>query len=179
MMIEISMIRDLVAIFGVIAGFTYYVLTVQNTRKNQQHQLETRQAQLLMQIYGTLYTEDTWKNYLESFYETKFSDFQDFQEKYGRDNPDFYSKILSVWWSYNTVGGLLRQGLLNGENVSELMGTMIERQWEKWGDIIRELRVDLGSPTTFIEFEYLYNQMKKIRTSEHEAERLRAIVENK
>ena len=47
----VSMIRDLVAIFGVIAGFTYYVLTVKNTRKNQQLQLETRQAQLFMQIF--------------------------------------------------------------------------------------------------------------------------------
>jgi len=47
-MIELSTIRDLVAIFGVIAGFSYYVLTVRATRKNQQQQLETRQAQLFM-----------------------------------------------------------------------------------------------------------------------------------
>lgn len=43
-MIELSTIQDLVAIFGVIAGFNYYVLTVQNQRK-------ARQAQLFIQIY--------------------------------------------------------------------------------------------------------------------------------
>jgi hypothetical protein len=48
-MIEISMVRDLVAIFGVLAGFTYYVLTVRNSQKMQKMQLETRQAQLFMQ----------------------------------------------------------------------------------------------------------------------------------
>ena len=31
-MIELSTIRDLVAIFGVVAGFSYYVLTVRNAR---------------------------------------------------------------------------------------------------------------------------------------------------
>jgi len=38
-MIELSVIRDLVAIFGVIAGFSYYVLTVRNTRKAHELQV--------------------------------------------------------------------------------------------------------------------------------------------
>jgi len=29
-MIELSVVRDLVAIFGVMAGFTYYAVTVRN-----------------------------------------------------------------------------------------------------------------------------------------------------
>jgi len=32
-MIDVSVIRDLVAIFGVIAGFSYYVITVRNTNR--------------------------------------------------------------------------------------------------------------------------------------------------
>ena len=32
-MIELSVFRDLVAIFGVIGGFSYYFLTVQNANK--------------------------------------------------------------------------------------------------------------------------------------------------
>jgi len=34
-MIELSIIRDLVAIFGVIAGFTYYVMTVRQTEQEE------------------------------------------------------------------------------------------------------------------------------------------------
>ena len=49
-MVELSVVRDLGAIFGVIAGFTCYVLTVKNKQENQRQQLETRQAQLYMQI---------------------------------------------------------------------------------------------------------------------------------
>ena len=43
-MIEISAVRDLVAIFGVLAGFAYYIVTVQNANK-------VRKTQLLMEIY--------------------------------------------------------------------------------------------------------------------------------
>jgi hypothetical protein len=32
-LVELSTIRDLVAIFGVVAGFSYYVLTVRNAKK--------------------------------------------------------------------------------------------------------------------------------------------------
>jgi sensor domain CHASE-containing protein len=41
-MIELSVIRDLVAIFGVIAGFSYYVLTVRANQKNQELTLKAQ-----------------------------------------------------------------------------------------------------------------------------------------
>ena len=47
-MVDLAMlqvVRDLVAIFGVIAGFVYYVLTVGNAQK-------TRRTQLFTQIYS-------------------------------------------------------------------------------------------------------------------------------
>ena len=50
-MIELSVIRDLVAIFGVIAGFSYYVVTVRNQNR-------ARQAQLFMQIFSRQYDID-------------------------------------------------------------------------------------------------------------------------
>jgi len=52
------MVRDVVAIFGVIAGFTYYVLTVRSSQRTQRQQLETRQAQLFMQLYRLYDTKD-------------------------------------------------------------------------------------------------------------------------
>jgi len=44
-LLMLQVVRDLVAIFGVIAGFTYYVLTVRNAQK-------TRRALLFTQIYS-------------------------------------------------------------------------------------------------------------------------------
>ena len=42
--------RDLIAIFGVVVGFTYYVMTVRNSQRMQKTQLNTRQARLFMQL---------------------------------------------------------------------------------------------------------------------------------
>ena len=71
-MIELSMIRDLVAIFGVIAGFSYYVLTVRNSQRNQElslkaqeQALETRQTQIFMHIWQQLNSEETNKSIME------------------------------------------------------------------------------------------------------------------
>ena len=54
-MVELSVVRDIVAIFGVIAGFTYYVLTVRNTSKVSQKE----QMNLRMQYHDLTYM-DTW-----------------------------------------------------------------------------------------------------------------------
>ncbi len=59
-MFELSVVRDLVAIFGVIAGFGYYVLTVRNNQENQRQQLETRQAQLYMQVYNVSHNDPSY-----------------------------------------------------------------------------------------------------------------------
>lgn len=155
---------------GLIISLSYYAMVLRN-------QNQTRQAQLLMQIHSTLHTQENWRSYLESQYQTEFKDYQDFQENYGRGNTDFYSKIISVWWSYNSVGVLVHQGLLDAERVSELLGTMVENQWMKWGDMIKALRKDIGSPTAFMEFEYLFHRLKQIRTPEYQAERLNIIKE--
>ena len=57
-MIELSVIRDLVAIFGVIAGFTYYVLSVRNANRS-------RQTQIFMPIYTYMWNVDLNSKWFE------------------------------------------------------------------------------------------------------------------
>ena len=84
----VSMIRDLVAIFGVIAGFSYYVLTVRNaqrtrelTLKAQEHATETRETQIFMQLYQNLNNEDIYKKWAELVNQEKI-EFNEYVEKY-------------------------------------------------------------------------------------------------
>ena len=103
----VSMIRDIVAIFGVIAGFTYYVLTVQNTRKNQQHQLETRRAQLYMTLFNTIYNQNIW-DLVHEIRQYEFTDYDDFMDKYGPyNNLEAYDKLSDVWWFFTELGTLV------------------------------------------------------------------------
>jgi len=163
-MVELSIIRDCVAIFGVIAGFSYYVLTVRNTQKNQQQQLETRQAQLFMQLYQDLLSENNMRSLLDLL-NMEWKDYDDFERKLGSDNnPDSFVKRTSFWFRMNGIGHLLRDGMIPSEKVFDLLGTWIIWMWMKWESIIVELRMRYHQPEIYSDFEYLANEMKRIRT---------------
>ena len=59
----------------------YYTLTLRYTRRNQELQLETRQAQFFIQTYQSLVTPEVQKLYGEIL-EWEWTDFDDFAEKY-------------------------------------------------------------------------------------------------
>jgi len=166
-MIELSTIRDLVAIFGVIAGFSYYVLTVRNTQKNQQLQLETRQTQIFMQIYQQINTEEVYKSWAELVNVGKV-EYEEYLQKYDSTvNPGHFAKRAQIWYSYNTIGELLRQGIIELDLINRLsLGPMVITMWERWEHIIRKTRERERGPDLWEGFEYLYNEVKSYRDRE-------------
>lgn len=168
MMIELSVVRDLVAIFGVIAGFSYYVLTVRNNQKNQRQQLETRQAQLFMQVYNR-FNEKSFVNQINDIrYRWEFSDVDDFFSKYGTfENPEAWDMYISVIYFFEGLGVLIHKKLINPEIVDDLMSGVIISIWEKYGPMIVGLRERLDMPAGAEWFEYLYHQIKSIYMEQH------------
>lgn len=67
-MVEITyqMVLSTLQTLSLGVGVIYYIMTLQNTRRNQQLTLETRQAQLLMQIYQELISEANLKTWNET-----------------------------------------------------------------------------------------------------------------
>ena len=89
-MIELSVIRDFVAIFGVIVGFTYYVLTIRNQNR-------ARQAQLFTTLSNTYTNYDGWLRNRDLM-NMEWVDYDDFEKKYGSDtNPIAYAQRLTMW----------------------------------------------------------------------------------
>jgi hypothetical protein len=159
----VSMIRDIVAIFGVIAGFTYYVLTVQNTRKNQQLQLETRQAQLFMQIFQEFSSVDNFR-VMNDIQKMEWEDYDDFMRKYSGDvSQDAFAKRYSIQYRFDGIGLLVKEGLIDLERVHDLMWTFIANVWDKYGDINIKHREVHNNPTFMQGFEYLANELRKLR----------------
>lgn len=162
-MIELSVIRDLVAIFGVIAGLSYYVMVVRNNQRTQRQQLETRQAQLFMNLYETWSTpgfrkRSNWVNQV-----LEYEDSEDFHSKYGAvADPDAFADWASVAAYYEGIGVLIRKGLINIDLVYELLRNSISITWEKMGPEFLDSRArGTGHPTLFSNFEFLYNEIKK------------------
>ena len=50
---------------GILVGVFYYVMTLRYNRRNQELQLETRQAQLFMQVYAKTYSEQRARSIAE------------------------------------------------------------------------------------------------------------------
>ena len=169
-MIELSVIRDLVAIFGVIAGFSYYVLTVRATRKNQEQQLETRHTQLFLQY--TRRIDKIRDNWDEVFNNWSWKDYNDFMEKYGPDtNPEKWKVLMSVTAIFEEMGVLATHGSIDIQLVYDMMASYPIRLWDKIEPIIDEYRIEEEHPPKgqFMEyFEELTYMLRDIRAKDIE-----------
>ena len=146
----------------------YYINTLRNTRRNQELQLETRQAQLFMTLFNTIYNQDIWQ-LIDEIRNYSFTDYNDFLEKYGPvNNPDAYAKLNNVFWLFTEMGNLVYRGLITLRDAGHLMGSSPISIWRKYGPIIEGLRVDYYSTKAgHLSFEYLAkNMMHRIETGE-------------
>ncbi len=160
-MVDITEISAMVAAAGVLVGVVYYILDLRHQSSMRQTEIETRQANLLVQIYNYYYTEHFLSTENEILFQWKWKDFDDFWQKYG---PETNVKAFNKWDSMGTyfkgVGVLVKLKLIDLNLVDELMGTSIRLHWEKSGAVMTEFRKRMW-PHAYEEFEYLYNEMKK------------------
>lgn len=151
----VSLVRDIVAIFGVVAGFTYYVITVRNAQK-------ARSIQLVTQITNLTSEENQKTGFL--LHTLQFDGYDDFQEKYGPiTNPDIFGKCYSMWTGLNTMGYYLKEGIID---ITQLVGALGGQpgpvtMWYKYEDIIRESRKSIPAPELFDSWEYLVGKLEK------------------
>ena len=144
---------------GLMVSVLYYTFTLQNANKTQQQQLETRQAQLYMQVFNKFETRENI-DILMDLLEWNFSDYDDFQRKYGKEsNPEAYSKWIYYINLYEGLGPLVREGYLDIRMIALLMSGGIKAIWEMSEPIIMENRKRHNWPRWAIEFEYLYNTL--------------------
>lgn len=160
----LQVVRDLVAIFGVIAGFTYYVMTVRNSQRMQKMQLETRQAQLFMQVYNRWADREMTKLEWE-FQEWEWDDYDDYVRKYHADLEN-RSLRTTLGKYYEGIGVLVKRGLIDPTFVDDLMSSAILRYWEKYEPIAKEDR-KRWMPMAAEYQEYLYTVIKPIAEKQH------------
>jgi len=160
-MLDIASISAVVAAFGMIVGVVFAVLEIRNLARQREIEVETRQAQLFMQIYDHYYTEDFLGDENEILFKWKWKDFDDFWKKYGPEtNVEAFNKWDSLETYFKGVGVLVKRKLIDLDLVKDLMGTSIILHWEKSGSIIKEFR-RRHWPQAYQWYEYLYNEMKK------------------
>jgi len=61
-MVEANIMLTLLQTISIMVGIGYYILNIQNNQKNQEITLETRQAQLFMNIFNTFSSKEYQKD---------------------------------------------------------------------------------------------------------------------
>jgi len=156
---------------GILVGIFYYVMTLRNQRKNQEislrnqeQALETRQAQLFMNIYNQSLTNPDFDNVVHRIIHLKWKDWDEYQALFDYTNPetrDNHLAMSTMMSFYIGVGVIVRENLVDIRLISQLMSTRVKGFWEKVEPIVEEAREHWYSPRYGEEIEYLYNELMK------------------
>lgn len=144
----------------------YYMFTLrinmktqQLTLKAQENSLETRQAQLFMDLYQ-MFSDREYITAWDTFQKNKGKSADDLKKVYS-DDPEFRLNVIKWVWYFEGLGVLVREGLLDIRLIALLMTGLTKQWWEWWGPVARELSVEWNWPRYMIETEYLYNELMK------------------
>ena len=154
--ITIQTLGVLVTASGVLIGVAYYIVSIRN-------QVQTRQAQLFMNLYNVIQNKEFYKRLLEQITTWEYKDYDDFEAKYGAEtNPE-----ENTYWHLNvnfmeSVSILVNRGLVPIELVHAWLGNYPVLHWEKYRPYVMGLRVRLF-PGAFVENERFYNRLVEYR----------------
>jgi len=167
-MIDIQTILTYLTLISIPVGVAYHIMTLNNTRKNQQMQLETRQAQLFMNIYNQFIRKEFSEDWLQVTYHRDWENTEDFTEKYGTyTNPKASAQLISVLAFFEGIGVLLKRNLINISMVDDLMSSYVLLTWGKYGPLMREISEAHNRPELWEHVHYLYNEIQKTYQKQH------------
>jgi hypothetical protein len=116
-------------------------------------------------ITNQLLSEEGQRRYGELL-NMEWKDYDDFEKKYGSDyNPHNFSTRMSVWYTFNMLGMLVREKLIESEVLYTILQTNPCFVWSKFKDIIPEWNKRYGGGSFFPDFEFLSNEMLRIALS--------------
>jgi hypothetical protein len=140
----------IVGALGVGVAAVYYVLNMKTT-------LQTRQAQLFMQIYSK-WSEEDWAArhiVLGSTFSGSYDDFK----KNVLENPEEMKKFQSLMRFYEGLGVLVKENLIHIRLVALTMAGDTIRYWDQTKPMVMQMRSDLKYPRLQSETEFLYNRL--------------------
>ena len=166
---------------GILMGVYYYIMTIRANRTNQElalkaqeQSVETREAQLFMQIYQQLTSIESQKTWGELL-NMEWDDIEDYRKKHDSTvNLDSWGKRGHIWWSYSTIGMMVKKELIDPEMVYMTLGNMVIMQWDKWSEVVYDTREQAirqgvkGGQNMFKGFEYLNDEMVKLLEKENQ-----------
>ena len=150
---------------GVCVAAAYYVMNLRMNQKNQelslktqQQTLETRQAQMFMNIYQQTTTKEfasAWNTYISSEWKN-YDEYWNLVQK-----KEFTEPFTIICMYFEGLGVLVKEGFLPIRLVALLLTGMTRAFWEKLMPINADIKVKAGYVRWMSETEYLYDELIK------------------
>ena len=156
--VSLQTLLTYLTLISVPVGVFYHIMTLRNTRKNQELTLETRQAQMFMGICNQMNRAD----FIDAWRAVKNIEWSNYEEyKKTREDPVLGRHLWVLGWFWEPLGVLVKNKLLPIHLVAETITGYTRLWWEKHIPIIEEGRRENNIPRWFSETEYLHNELMK------------------
>jgi hypothetical protein len=190
--ITYQMVLSTLQTAGLLVGIFYYIMTLRNTQKTreltlqsqeltreaQQQALETRQAQLFMNIYNLKLNDPHFDDVLHRIESLRWKDWDEYQALFDYSNPetrDNHLAMSTMMNFYQGVGVLVKLNLVDIRLISYLMSDSTRAFWEKVESIVEDAREHWYGPGFLVETEYLYHELVKYMEEHPEFETQREL----
>jgi hypothetical protein len=158
-MVDYPTISIMIAATSVVIGVINSILSSRREERRSKTTLDTRQAQLFMQIYNHFSNPEFQKQIHYLHRHVHYENYEDFNEKLELEEQiDEVGMVASAFAFFEGVGVLVEDGLIDVKIVNKLLGSNIVLFWEKFGPLVRP-----NAPKAWDHTEYLYNEIKRIR----------------
>jgi hypothetical protein len=164
-MASIETVSIVIAAVSVVIGVINSIRSNQKADQQRQTEIQTRQAELFMQMYHDWSTPEFRKAIARMNFQHSWSTVDEFTEKYGWNNLDeWINTYVRQATVYEGIGVLVEQGLIDIELVDRLLHNTTIYFWERIGPVIAEYRKLAQAPghhPLLDSTEYLYNLIKQ------------------
>ncbi len=141
-MVEITLpiVLQFIQTAGILIGIFYYIMTLRANQRNQEISLKNQQLRTGYSVFDIYRDEKIYLKWLEVM-QMEWVDSDDFREKYGSlTNPQMEAKYASMFQYYEGLGYLWKNGVLDLENLKELIGFGCVVMWIKFKPIVEAWR---------------------------------------
>ncbi len=167
-MIDLALLQSVSYIagaLGVSVAAIYYVMTLRVQQANTRATLQTREAQLYMQVLNqidSLQYQQTWWEVMSWEFKTP----EEFIEKIWAV-PAEKAKWAYVSMLLEGVGVSVNKKLISIDLIDDLFSSFVIGYWEKYGPIEVFFRERFNVPQNAEFIEYLYNEVVKVNVRQH------------
>ena len=160
---DISLVFGGIQTAAIVGGIVLALMELRHLKEQRKTELDTRQAQLFMQIYEPFHSREFQLARVECNRRMTWKDYDDYTQKYDAlTNPEAAASIAMVGLYFEGIGTLVKKGLLDMSFVDELLSRQLRVFWEKFGPMFQIYR-SRKDPDMYRSLEYLYDEEIKYR----------------